>query len=125
MGSGSVQIDQEPVFETPDEQRIGHSYKFLDLPAFHFLVGVAKREGQLPTSLREVSFASFDAGKFVRPERVALLRKLLMRQSGQDAAAIRAAVAARLQATPAAPDQDTPPKPPPQRRRRWDRASDG
>ena len=103
-------IDHRPVYETPQEQTIENAYHFLDLPAFHFLVGVAKREGQLPTSLREVSFADVDTGKFVRPERVALLRKLLMRESGQDAATIRAEIATRLPdvAPPKAKAQDRP-----------------
>lgn len=115
-GSGSIHIDNEPVFETPDEQRIQNAYQFLDLPALHFLVGVAAREGQLPTSLREVSFADFDAGKFVRLERVALLRKLLMRQSGHDAAAIRAAIAERQALGTDATGQGEPPC----RRRRFE-----
>jgi hypothetical protein len=127
MGSGSVHIDNEPVFETPDEQRIENSYQFLDLPAFHFLIGVAKREGQLPTSLTEASFETFDQGKFVRPERVSLIRKLLMQQSGTDATVIREEIAARLSrldgAASPAPDLASSASPPavaPASRRRWD-----
>lgn len=88
-------IDKRPVYETPQEQTIENAYHFLDVPAFHFLVGVATREGQLPTALAELSFAAFDHGKFVRPARVDLIRKLLMRQSGTDAAVIRAEIAMR------------------------------
>lgn len=122
-GGGSVHIDNEPVFETPQEQIIENSYTFLDLAAFHFRIGVAKREGQLPTSLTEVSFAAIDAGNFVRPERVRLIRHLLMQQSGRDAAAIREEITARLSAPHDPPETDQPAVAPltaQGRRRRWD-----
>jgi hypothetical protein len=94
-GGGSVHIDDEPVFESPQEQTIENAYKFLDLQAFHFLVGVARREGQIPTALQHVSFEALDAGAFVRVERVDLLRALLMRQGGRTVAEILAEIADR------------------------------
>lgn len=119
---GHFVIDQRPVYETPQEQIIENAYQFLDLEAFQFLVGVAKREGQLPTALALVSFADLDAGVFVEGTRVDQIRAMLMRQQGHPRAHILAEIAQRHPAS-SAPDPQTqrpmkrasnPPRP------RWD-----
>jgi hypothetical protein len=100
-------IDKKPVYETPQEQIIENSYRFLDLEAFQFLVGVAKREGQLPTSLAAVSFADFDAGVFADVARVDQIRALLMQQQGSPVSQILAEIEAR-RPTPAGPTIEEP-----------------
>ncbi len=92
---GHFVIDKKPVYETPQEQIIENAYRFLDLEAFQFLVGVAKREGQLPTSLKPISFADFDAGVFADVARVDRIRALLMGQQGRGVSQLLAEIAGR------------------------------
>jgi hypothetical protein len=117
-------IDDRKVYQSPQEQNIEHGYRFLDLEQFHFLLGVARREGQLPTHLDHVSFAAFDRGKFARGTVVDELRTLLMIRDGQRVSSIHEELAARLSggddrvrvAHAASPPDDQPPP----SRRRWD-----
>lgn len=63
---------------TRDEQAYRDALAQLDLPTFHFLLGVAPREGELPTSLKRISIADHDKGRYVQEELVGEARALLM-----------------------------------------------
>jgi hypothetical protein len=63
---------------TRDEQAYRDGLKLFDLPTFHFLLGVAPREGELPTSLKEISIADHDKGRYVQEDLVREARAHLM-----------------------------------------------
>jgi len=63
---------------TRDEQAYRDGLKLFDLPTFHFLLGVAPREGELPTSLKRISIADYDKDRYVQEDVVAQARALLM-----------------------------------------------
>jgi hypothetical protein len=60
-----------------DEQVDLQTRRFLDLPTFSFYLGVAPREGELPTHLERISIADYDRGQYVQEEQVAATRALL------------------------------------------------
>lgn len=63
---------------TRDEQAYRDGLKLFDLPTFHFLLGVAPREGELPTSLKRISIAEYDKGRYVQEKLVHEARSHLM-----------------------------------------------
>jgi hypothetical protein len=63
---------------TRDEQAYRDGLKLFDLPTFHFLLGVAPREGELPTALKRISIADHDKGRYVQEELVREARAHLM-----------------------------------------------
>ena len=65
---------------TRDDQTDLNARRFFDLPTFSFYLGVAPREGELPTSLRRISVAAYDAEQYVQEEFVAHARALLMQR---------------------------------------------
>ncbi len=95
FGGVVEEIDRVPVYESPQEQTIENAYRFLDLEAFVFLVGVAEREGRLPTQLSITSFADFDKGIYARQHVADRLRAHLMAKHGQKVDELLAQIAAR------------------------------
>lgn len=79
-----------------DEQVNMNALEFIKLETFNFLVGIAKREGQLPTFLRHVDLSDFDRDKFPRRERVDAARAALMQQHGQKVTDILGEITGRL-----------------------------
>ena len=63
---------------TRDDLSYLNAQKFLDLPPFTFYLGVARREGELPSTLRRVSIRHVVEGRWVQEELVAKARERLM-----------------------------------------------
>lgn len=85
---------------TRDEQNYLHSRNFLQLPAFHFLLGQSPREGQLPTHLQPITTGRLDAGQFPDKKKVDRIRSELMRRDGVSEQAILAEIQTRLASPP-------------------------
>lgn len=82
-------IHEEPHYFTYQEQAYANALNFLDLETFKFLIGVSKREGQLPTSLHWTSLAPFAGDKFPRRELTEPARAALAKRDGRAVSAIR------------------------------------
>jgi hypothetical protein len=82
MGNTHV-IDYRTVEYTRDEQAELRSFRFLDLPRYHFLVAVAANEGTAGGHLQRMTIERFDQGMFVNEELVTEARAILMRRNGR------------------------------------------
>lgn len=87
--------DYRTVEFSKDEQRELNSHQFLRLPRYHFLVGVSKTEGTMPTSLTPVSIERIDRNQFVNAELVSKLRQILVKRSGRQVSNILAEIESR------------------------------
>lgn len=78
-----------------EEQINLNSEVFLTLQRFHFLAGLAEREGELPTTLAPVTIAHLDAGLFVDKAKTTRLRAKLTARDGTPEEAVHREIAAR------------------------------
>lgn len=92
-------IDQRQVDFSIDEQLEINLRRFLSVPKFHFWVGIAPREGQMPTHLNRISIADLDRDEYPDGQQVRALQEWLMRRHGQEIAGIEQQIQSRL--TPA------------------------
>ncbi len=93
-------VDWRTTEFSPWEQNYLHSRHFLTLPAFHFLLGRSRREGQLPTHLEPISTAKLDPGQFPDTRHVECLRSQLMVRDGVVEQVVLAQIRRRLPRLP-------------------------
>lgn len=93
--SQGVTIDYRTVEFTKDEQRELNSRNFLDLPRYHFLVGVSPVEGTMPTRLQPVNIEGIDAGQYVDEALVTRARRLLIPLGGRSVSEVLSEIDSR------------------------------
>jgi hypothetical protein len=78
-----VQSETSYTYFTKDEQIAKNSWIFRKLEKFHFLIGQSKREGELPTSLNEISIENLDPNQYQERAMTDPIRASLARRDGQ------------------------------------------
>lgn len=94
-------VDYRPVEFTPEEQALLHSYPFMDLGRFQFLVRAPQQEGQLRASLKRVSIARIDRNIYPDDDWVNEACQQLMQRRGQPVKQLLDEIAAREQVSQA------------------------
>lgn len=114
------------VYYSIQEQVELNSRRVLELPRFHFLVGISEAEGTLPTSLREISIEHLDRdprtkqSQYPDEARVLEAQQRLMARDGRPLGSVLAEIDARTDAPVAADESGAT-----QRRRRLPLPDDG
>jgi hypothetical protein len=92
-------FDFSPIFRTTEytleEQLYRYSRMFLELPAFHFFLAQAEREGTLPTKLVPFSIENRDANRYPNLSLVETALTCLSRRDGLAIAELLAEIPAR------------------------------
>jgi hypothetical protein len=78
------EIGETYTYFTKDEQVASNSWIFRRLRKFHFLIGQSKREGELPTSLNEVSIEGLDPNQYQTRDMTDPIRASLARRDGRN-----------------------------------------
>jgi hypothetical protein len=92
-------LEDRSVEFTIDEQDLLHSYRFLKLKRYQFLVRRASQEGSLERYLHQISIERLDQGQYPNKELVRQARTLLMQHRGTPIKTALSEVQARLKDT--------------------------
>jgi hypothetical protein len=96
MRNSPFVVDYKNIYFTAEEQHLLNSYRFMDLPTFHFLVSLPKKEGSPSHTLYPISLEQHDLGLFVDEARVAACRRFLSQRCGRPQEAILTEIANRV-----------------------------
>jgi hypothetical protein len=92
-------LEDRSVEFTIDEQDLLHSYKFMRLKRYQFLVRRASQEGSLESSLHPISIERLDQGQYPDEKLVRQARTLLMQRRGKPINTVLNEIQARLKDT--------------------------
>jgi hypothetical protein len=117
-------VDVQPTFYTLDEQHYERANDIKDQGTFHFLVRIARREGDVRGGVYPLTIKNMDKGQWVNEALVSEARRILSRRCGVPVSVLLSDVEARNQLSLAPPISSTLPPVTPARRSRNVRTSE-